>query len=301
MTQTAEWRAAGTDLSERRRSGVSQGPLVDIVPSASMGAITQRGDGGLTIGASVTIAALARDAHAVAQYPGVTQTAAGLATPQIRAQGTVGGNLAQRTRCWYYRHPHLACLKKGGTTCPARNGNHPYGVLFDRGPCVAVHPSSLGAAFLCYDATVVTNRRTVSCADFFGNGSDAHRDNTLGPDELIERIELPSAPAGEAALYRRVIGRTYAEWPLVEGVVRGRVAQGQIRSIGVAIGGVAPVPLRLAAVEAALVGTVPTRETIAVAAKLARDGANPSPQASYKGALLEQLLADLLSGVLLSA
>jgi len=73
-------------------------------------------------------------------YPGLTAAAGGLATPQIRGVGTIGGNLAQRNRCWYYRNPHTPCLNKGGAVCPAREGNHLYGVIFDRGPCVAPHP-----------------------------------------------------------------------------------------------------------------------------------------------------------------
>ena len=80
-------------------------------------------------------------------------SAHGLATPQIRHLATLGGNLAQRSRCWYFRNPHIACLKKGGSDCPARSGNHLYHVAFDLGPCVAPHPSTMAAALLAYDAT----------------------------------------------------------------------------------------------------------------------------------------------------
>jgi xanthine dehydrogenase YagS FAD-binding subunit len=142
----AEFRASGTDLSERRRSGVSRGPLVDIVPTSDMIGIAWNAAGAAQIGASTSIAAIAADARVAAAYPGVAAAAGGLATPQIRHLATLGGNLAQRSRCWYYRNPHIACLKKGSDRCPAREGNHLYGVVFDLGPCVAPHPSTMATA-----------------------------------------------------------------------------------------------------------------------------------------------------------
>ena len=115
--------------------------------------------GAARIGASTTIAAIAADARIAAAYPGIAAAAGGLATPQIRHLATLGGNLAQRSRCWYYRNPHIACLKKGGGACPAREGNHLYGVVFDLGPCVAPHPSTMATALLAYEAKVATNQR----------------------------------------------------------------------------------------------------------------------------------------------
>ena len=121
----AECRAAGTDLSERRRSGVSRGPVADLAPSAEMTEVAWNEEGGARIGASVTIAAIGPDPRIAAAYPGLAAAANGLATPQIRHVATLGGNLAQRSRCWYYRNPDIACLKKGGTDCPARDGQSP--------------------------------------------------------------------------------------------------------------------------------------------------------------------------------
>lgn len=120
----AEFRAAGTDLSERRRSGVSRGPIVDIAPTPSMIGIVCDKTGAIRIGAWTTVAAIASDAHIAKGYGGIAAAARGLATPQIRHVATLGGNLAQRSRCWYYRNPQTACLKKGGDVCPAREGNH---------------------------------------------------------------------------------------------------------------------------------------------------------------------------------
>ena len=159
-TQAGEFRAAGTDLSERRRSGISTGPLIDISAAPDMIGMHWSTEGALRIGAFSTIAAIAADARIAAAYPGIAASAQGLATPQIRHLATLGGNLAQRSRCWYFRNPHIACLKKGGSDCPARSGNHLYHAAFDLGPCVAPHPSTMAAALLAYEAKVTTDRRS---------------------------------------------------------------------------------------------------------------------------------------------
>ena len=126
----AEFRAAGTDLSERRRSGVSRGPLIDIAAAPDTIGIGWSADGAARIGALTSIAAIATDPRIGQAYSGLAAAAQGIATPQVRHLATLGGNLAQRSRCWYFRNPDIACLKKGGTECPARAGNHLYSVAF---------------------------------------------------------------------------------------------------------------------------------------------------------------------------
>ena len=294
-TQTAEFRAAGTDLSERRRSGVSQGPLIDITARPDTIGIDWGTDGAARIGAFTTISAIAADARINAAYPGLAAAALGLATPQIRHLATLGGNLAQRSRCWYYRHPHIACLKKGGTDCPARSGNHLYSVAFDLGPCVAPHPSTMAAALLAYEATVITDRRKdLTIGELFGDGSNGAADNALMPGEMIRSIQLPPPVAGERAVYKRAISRSQAEWPLVELCARAVVSAGAFQLIRLTAGGIAPVPLRLAACEAALQGKPTNAATIADAARQATSGAKPLPMTGYKLDLLEGLVRDLL-------
>src|SRR5688572_27074950 len=183
-----ELRAGGTDLSERRRSGVSAGPIADIGYRPELLRVDGAADGTTRIGALVPIATVAADPALRAGYPGLAAAAAGLATPQIRRVGTIGGNLLQRNRCWYYRNPGAGCLKKGGTDCPARAGNHRYHVLFDLGPCVAPHPSTLGAALLAYEAGIETDRRRLTVGEVFGDGSDGTRDHRLEPGELLTAV-----------------------------------------------------------------------------------------------------------------
>jgi xanthine dehydrogenase YagS FAD-binding subunit len=294
----AEYRAAGTDLSERRRSGVSRGPLADIVAPRAQGGIGAEPDGGLRIGALTTIAALAADAGLRRGYPGLAAAAAGLATPQIRRVATVGGNIAQRNRCWYFRNPEVACLKKGGEGCPMRAGNALYAVAFDRAPCAAPHPSTLAAALLAYDARLDTDRRShLPIAEALGDGRAATAETALARGELIEAVVLPKAIPGERAAYKRAVGRAMAEWPLAELVVSATLDGGVFTHIRLVAGGVAPTPLRLNASEAALLGKPATAQTFAQAAAAATDGANPLPQASYKLALLRGLVRDLLETV----
>jgi xanthine dehydrogenase YagS FAD-binding subunit len=293
----AEFRAAGTDLSERRRSGVSRGPLIDIASAADAG-IEWGADGAATIGAFTTIAAIANDARIGQAYPGLAAAAQGLATPQIRHLATLGGNLAQRSRCWYFRNPHIDCLKKGGADCPARSGNHLYGVAFDLGPCVAPHPSTMATALLAYEATIVTDRRSgLSIADLLGDGSNGNADHLLLSGEMIKSIALKTPLRGERAAYKRAISRSYAEWPLVELCARAVVSDGMFQFVRLAAGGIAPVPLHLAASEAALTGkpaTPATSATIADAASRATTGSKPLPMTGYKLELLSGLVRDLL-------
>ena len=300
MSTTAtlpEFRAAGTDLSERRRSGVSKGPMIDLVLPGDDG-IIWGADGAATIGAFATIETIAADKRIEDAYPGIAATALGLATPQIRHLATIGGNLAQRSRCWYFRNPHIACLKKGGSDCPARGGNHLYSVAFDLGPCVAPHPSSMAAALLAYDAVVSTDRRQkLSIGDLLGDGSDGSADHALQAGESIRSIALPAPLPGERAHYKRAISRSYAEWPLVEVCARAVIADGAFKSVRIAAGGIAARPLRLKASEAMLEGRPPTEATIATAARLAGDGAKPLPMTGYKLELLNGLVRDLLTQI----
>lgn len=287
-----EYRAAGTDLSERRRSGVSRGALLDVAAPAG---VEPTPDGGLRLGALTTIAALAADPAIRAGYPGLAAAAAGLATPQIRRMATLGGNIAQRNRCWYFRNPDIACLKKGGDACPARAGNALYAVAFDSAPCVAPHPSTLAAALLAYDARLDTNqRRDAPIAEALGDGRAASAETALRPGELITAVALPAPASNERAFYKRAIGRAHAEWPLVELVLRASVEGGVFAGLRLVAGGVAPVPLRLQAAEAAALGKPATATTFAAAAAAAIEGANPLPQSRYKLDLLQGLVRDLL-------
>ena len=294
-----EYRAGGTDLQQRLRSGVSAGPPVDLKQLPGLERMEWDQRGRARIGALVPIATLAGDRRLAAAYPGLAQCAAAIATPQIRAAGTLGGNLLQRNRCWYYRHPGISCLKKGGEDCPARSGNHLFGVCFDLGPCVAAHPSTLGMALLAYEAQAeVAGSGTRPVAALYGDGSDGRRDHQLGEHEILAAVLMPAPIDGERAAYFRAISRALAEWPLVEALVRLAVRGGTIEFARVAAGGVAPIPLRLRRVEEALAGKPASPETLEQAARLAAEGASPLPMTRYKVDLLPRIVRETLNRAL---
>jgi xanthine dehydrogenase YagS FAD-binding subunit len=299
LAAAGEYRAGGTDLQQRLRSGVSRGPVVDLNGLPGLDRIEWDEQGRAQIGALVPIVTLTGNAQLLAAYPGLAAAAGALATPQIRAAGTVGGNLLQRNRCWYYRHPATSCFKKGGDHCPARRGNHLFGVCFDLGPCVAPHPSTLGMALLAYEAEVeVAGRGRQPVVALYGDGGDGHHDHRLGDHDLLTAVRMPAPLPGERAAYFRAISRTHAEWPLVEAIVRLAVIGGKITFARVAVGGVAPVPLRRERVEEALLGQPAATDTLEQAAALAAEGTNPLPMTGYKAQLLPGTVREALEGAL---
>ena len=296
---TGEYRAGGTDLQQRLRSGVSSGPPINLLELPGLDRVEWDEQGAARIGALVPIAALAGDSRLAAAYPGLIEAAAALATPQIRAAGTLGGNLLQRNRCWYYRHPDINCLKKGGEDCPARTGNHLHGVCFDLGPCVAAHPSTLGMALLAHGAEVeIAGEGSWQVAALYGDGSDRRRDHQLSGHEILAEVLMPPPVDRERGAYFRATSRALAEWPLVEALVRLVVTGETIEFARVAVGGVAPVPLRLEGVEEALTGRPASADVLERAAKLAASGASPLPMTRYKLDLLAGTVRETLDRAL---
>ncbi len=284
--------AGGTDLQERLRSLVDPPPLVDLTGIDGFAGI-EVSEAGVRIGAGTTMAAVAREL--ATSCPGLAITSGALATPQIRSHGTIGGNLAQRTRCWYYRHPGVECFKSGGDACPARTGRHLYGVAFDRSDCVHPHPSSIAMALLVHDATielVAGSTRTV--AALLGDGTDPTRDHQLADGDVIAAIHIPPPWEDERGAYFRSISRFEAEWPLVECVVRARFDGDVVAECGIGLGGVATVPLRMHAAEAELSGRTLDDTTIAHIGSFCTEGANPLPETGYKVDLIDATVRETL-------
>jgi xanthine dehydrogenase YagS FAD-binding subunit len=291
-----ELRAGGTDVTARCQAGLSPGPFVDLLGVPELRGIEWRADGSARIGALTTVAELAADDRLRAAYPSLAATAAGLATPQVRAAATLGGNLLQRNRCWYFRNPRFTCFQRGGSSCPARDGLHLYSVVIDQGPCVAPHASSLAMALLAHDdATVEVHGREPLPVSALYDAADATRDHTLDPAEVLLAVSLPPPTPGEGAAYHRAIGRAEAEWPLVEAVARLVVGPDDaVELAAVAVGGVARTPLRLPEVEAALRGAAVTPATLKAAADLAAARCSPLPQTRYKVGLLAGTVLEVL-------
>jgi xanthine dehydrogenase YagS FAD-binding subunit len=295
VTGGAELRAGGTDLAARRRCGLAAGPFVDLSGVTELRGITWSPDGAVRIGAMTTVADIAVDARMASAQPALAATAAALATPQVRAGGTLGGNLLQRNRCSYYRSPQFSCHQSGGDGCPSRAGIDLYATVIDRGPCIAPHPSSLAMALLASEAKVAVHPRgELPVADLYGDGSDPTRDHLLAPGEVLLAVDLGPPVPGERAAYHRAVGRAEGEWPLVEAVARLAVTGETITFAAVAAGGVARTPVRLTAVEAELTGRPATAQTLRAAAERASDGCTPLRQNGYKLELLRATTLEVL-------
>ncbi len=286
----------GTDLLPQVKDGiVAAERLVGLAAIPGMSAIAKTADG-LAIGAAATIADVAAHPVVRRRYTALAEAAGGLATPQIRNEGTIGGNLNQRPRCWYYRSPLIPCLKKGGDRCYALAGNTRLLCVTGGDRCYIVHPSDTAVALSALDARLETagpnGGRELAMGEFFaGPGRDMLHENVLEPGELLTRIVLP-ANAPERSVYLKVREREAGDFALVSvaaalslnaaGAGDAAGAGATIRHARIAIGGVSPVPYRAAEVEDYLVSRPASDVDPAEAAALALPNTRPLPQNGYK-------------------
>ena len=295
----------GTDLLPQVRDGVvPAGRLVGLTAIPGMAAIAETDDGGLSIGAAATIADVASHPVVRGRYATLAEAAGGLATPQIRNEGTIGGNLAQRPRCWYYRSPLIPCLKKGGDRCYALAGNTRLLCVTGGDRCYIVHPSDTAVALSVLDARLeiagTNGKRELAMNDFFaGPGRDMLRENVLEQAEVITRVVIP-ADAPESSVYLKVRERESGDFALVSVAAAITLdANRDIAGARVALGGVAPVPYRAIEVEDYLAGRPASDVDAAAAAALALPNATPLPQNAYKLPMarntLKRALATLLA------
>ena len=227
------WLAGGTDAVPLLRDGILEAEhLVDVRD------VVPRGIDGTRIGAGTTLAELEVDP----QIPEALREACSLAaSPQLRSMGTIGGNLLQATRCWYWRLK-FPCYLHGGDRCHARAGEHREHAIFANQPCASAHPSDVAAALVALGATLTTNRRQLAVADLYRLPTEENRDvTTLAPGELILELDVPQP---EASTYLKAMDRRRFAFPLV-GVAAARSGDG----VRLALAGVAPIPWALGSAE----------------------------------------------------
>jgi xanthine dehydrogenase YagS FAD-binding subunit len=257
--------AGGTDLVPLLRDGLVRADI--LVP---IGDVVPRGREGERIGASTTLAELEVDP----QIPAALREACRLAaSPQLRAMGTIGGNLLQATRCWYWRL-QFPCYLHGGDRCHAKEGAHREHAVFGNELCASAHPSDVAAALVALGATLTTTKRQLPVADLYRLPTEDDRTlTTLADDELILGVEVPSV---DASVYLKAMDRRKWAFPLVG--VAGASRAGEIR---IALAGVAPIPWTLRSPEAL-------------------DDATPLPGTAYKleiaRALVRRALAEVRAG-----
>jgi xanthine dehydrogenase YagS FAD-binding subunit len=243
------------------------------------------GDGGLRIGAAVKIADLAEHAATRKQYPALVTAAEGVGTPQIRNMGTVGGNIMQRPRCWYFRNEEFNCLKKGGSRCFAVEGENQFHAIFGDGPCHIVHPSSLAVPVIAYGGKFrvagPNGAREIDAGEFFQlPNANLYGENVLQPNEIITHVILP-APGQRSAAYEVRFKQSH-DWPLAAASVNLVMAGTTVKSARIVMGAVAPIPWRVQAAERVLAGKVITEAIAVEAANAAIAGARPMTGNKYK-------------------
>ena len=259
-------------------------------------------NGGLEIGAATTLTEVVRHPVVREKFGLLMQAAELVASPQIRNQGTLGGNVSQDTRCWYYRSG-WSCYRAGGNICyadtpTAINREH---AILDADRCVAVSPSDTAPALIALDAKMVirstSGERVVDAEDYFlGPDIDIMRMNVLRPNELLVAIRVPSTWAGAQFYFEKIRDRNVWDFPLVNVASAMVFTSGKIDKMRLAVGAVAARPLRLAAVENAVAGKPRNEETADMAGRMAVEGAQPLRYNGYKIPLMRNLVKRAIRG-----
>ncbi len=286
----------GTDLlvtiAERLTDPVA---VVDVRALAEMLGIASLADGGLRIGASVRLSDIASHDLVRVRFPALAMACEQVGTPAIREMATLGGNLCQRPRCWYFRRS-IPCLKNGGSGCPARDGENQYLAILEGDPCFIVHPSDPAVALVALDATIeiasAAGRREVLAGEFFVLPSERlDRETVLEDGELVVGVRLPGAAAGGLQRYAKLMQRDAWDFALASLAAVRRV-DGDVRLV---LGGVGPRPYRVyTSVEEEATSGGLDDETIAGLAERALLDANPLSKNGYKVTMAATLLRDAI-------
>ena len=275
----------GQDLLARMKDYVTQPDRLVNVKGALESTVTPS-NGGLRIGASLKMVDLAEHADVARMYPALSAAAIEVGTPQIRNQATVGGNLNQRPRCWYFRNEEFVCLKKGGNTCFSITGENQFHAILGGGPSFIVHPSSLAVPSLAYGATFrlvgPKGERLVPASEYFTPPTkNVRTENVLAPDEILTHVILPP-PNNVKSGHYEVRYKASHDWPIAFATVLLSLSGSTVKSARVVMGAVAPIPWRSRPAEDALVGKTITEITAAAAAEAALKDARPLRQNGYK-------------------
>jgi xanthine dehydrogenase YagS FAD-binding subunit len=276
--------------------------VVDISGVEELRGVKTAPDGGIEIGAATILSDVVRHPVVREKYPILMQAAELVASPQIRNQGTIGGNVSQDTRCWYYRSG-WSCYRAGGNICyadtpTAINREH---AIFGANRCVAVNPSDTAPALIALDTKMVIHsskgERVVDAEKFFiGPGIDITRMTVLEPGELLTAIRIPASWAGAQFYFEKVRERQVWDFPMVNVAAVFVVSGGKIDRSRIAVNAVAARPMRLTSVEAAIAGKPRSEETARMAGELAVQGAQPLAHNGYKIPLMRNLVKRAIRG-----
>ncbi|MHB1192099.1 MAG: FAD binding domain-containing protein [Longimicrobiales bacterium] len=295
--------AGGTDLIGCLRDGVFDAErVVSIGALKGLEGIREQSGGGLRIGALTRLSEIAASPVVTERYAALAKAASEVGTPQLRNQGTLGGNICQKTRCAYYRGP-FPCRRKGGASCFAEVGNNEAHAIFGGGRCYMVHPSDTSPALMALNASVVVEgprgTRTVPLDRFFVLPEvDPTRETVLEQGELVTEVLLPPPGTGLRSSYRKVRARRSWDFALAGVALAVRKdATGTVSEARVVFSGVAPAPWRSTATERVITGQRLTEDVAKRAAEAAVAEADPMPDNFYKVDLLRGIVAQELAAL----
>jgi xanthine dehydrogenase YagS FAD-binding subunit len=289
-------KAGGIDLLDLMKEGLlTPRRVVNLREIRGLDRI-EAANGGLRIGPNVTLAQLAADSQIVARYRALADAAGASASPQIRHVATIGGNLLQRPRCWYFRSRAHHCARKGGDACFAFAGENQYHAIFDHNGCAIVHPSTSATALVAFSARLeladkAGAKREVKLEDFFLLPEvDIQRENDLKPGEIVTAVLLPPQLQTVRSVHMKHGEMESFDWPVADVAVVLDMTEGICRKAAVVLGAAAPVPHRAKAAEAVLTGKAIDERVARAAAQAALQGAMPLTKNGYKLPIFETLV-----------
>jgi xanthine dehydrogenase YagS FAD-binding subunit len=292
-TEGSSFKAGGVDLLDLMKDGIaSPARLVNIRNIGGLDSVSED-EKGLRIGPLVTLTQIEEHPAIQKQYAALSQAAARIATPQIRNMATVGGNLVQRPRCWYFRSEDFHCRKRGGTHCFAQDGENEYHAIFDNRVCAIIHPSGMAVPLVALNARVeITSKkgkRELALEEFFTSPvHDVRRENILEPGELITAIIVPATDARNA--YYKLGEKESFDWPIADVAVALAMQGSRCSKASIVLGGAAPYPYRAQAAEARLNNTEITEGAARAAAEAAMANAMPLEKNAYKVSIFEAII-----------
>jgi xanthine dehydrogenase YagS FAD-binding subunit len=299
----ARVHAGGTDLLGCLRDNVFEAKkIVSISGLKNLRGVWETKEGGLRIGALTTITEIADSKKVRDYYPALAKAASEVASPQLRNQGTIGGNLCQKPRCWYYRG-EFHCLRKGGPTCYAYQGENQFHCIFGSGGiCYITHPSDTAPALVAYQATlrIVGPRGTkllpIEKFSVLPN-QDVRKETVLKPNEILTEILLPPQSKGLLSSYRKVRARQSWDFALAGVALALKLKEDRVEKARVVFSGAAPIPWRSKEAEQALTGNSLNTDTITRAVNAALKNAEPLEKNSYKIPLFQGILEEELRAI----
>jgi xanthine dehydrogenase YagS FAD-binding subunit len=268
--------------------------LVNVKTISNITRIAYEPEAGLTVGAAVTLQRLLTDNVIHQHFPILSQAARQIGTTPLRYMGTVGGNLCQRPRCLYFRHPHFPCFKKGGTKCFAASGEHRhYHSILKNGKCVMAHPSDLAPALIALQSRAVIfgspGERTIPLEEFF-LGPDHCTEVALKGDEFLTQIQVPVPKGKTFQLFLKERMRHSADFALSSVATVLRTTDGFCEDLRIVLGGIAPFPYLVSKVESIARGKKLDEELASAVAEAALEGSRPLPMNQYKVDLTKTLV-----------